>query len=94
MEYISEWQFVGCLVLFASVLYGTVGYAWLLLFNLWMKHFRRKPISSVKQIVSLLGWSFLLAFVFSYTLWAIYGLSTFDDVLQVLLGVLRSEENV
>jgi hypothetical protein len=94
MEYMNEWHFFGCFIGFALILYGTVGYAWLLLYNLWLKHFHRKPLSSVEHIIKLLGWSSLLAFVTTYTLWAIHGLVTFSDVIQVLLGVLSAEEKL
>ena len=61
----------GLIICFVVVLYGTLGFAWVLLFRLWIRHFHRKPISGANQRIKLLGWMSFLAFVIFYTLWAI-----------------------
>ena len=60
----------GFIICFAIVLYGTLGFAWVLLFRLWLRHFHRKPFSDANQKVKLVGWILFLAFVIYYTLWA------------------------
>ena len=68
----SEWQglqyyIFGC----ALVLYGTLGFGWILLYRTWMKNFHRKPLAGVRQRMMLVGWIVLVIFLFFYTLWAI-----------------------
>ncbi len=60
----------GLITCFVLVLYGTLGLAWILLFKLWARHFHRKSLSSVHQLMKLFGWVLLLAFVVFYSLWA------------------------
>ncbi len=70
MEYMTDWQFFGCLICFWGVLFGTLAYGIVLVFKLWARHFHHKPLSSVNQKIKLFGWILLVSFLIFYTLWA------------------------
>lgn len=49
----------------------SAGFAWVVLYKLWRRYFHGKRISSVYQLIKLLGWLLLVALICAYT-W--YGL--------------------
>ena len=73
MEYGGITIFLICL---NTVYVVSLGYAWFQVYRLWRRHFYRKPISGVYQILKLIAWLLYVVLVGLFTrffLW-LYGI--------------------
>jgi hypothetical protein len=62
-----------------------VGYAWVALYKLWSSHLRPNPISNFYQLLKLLGWLLISAFII---LAGIYILAFFLGLFIVYVSAL------